>query len=390
MAAVLWILVLSTLLHQSRYPSLWGRYSREWMIVIGAALILATAVTLAQFRRKKARRGGDWRYMVAAVVLSALVSMAALEASMRMFNLLGSSFYSEIRRYSQVMRPDPVLYYGNPRSFRGVFQHVEVSTNQLGLRERPLVAKSPDRTRVLVLGDSVAFGWGVPAGLVASRELERRLQQRTGAAVETINSGVPGYNTLQEQLFLKTYGDALQPDLVLLLYVDNDTDYLDTSKPFVPGMPNPIERPLAAADYVLSSSRVLFMARHLAPVVLSFLMPPAADESRTPGWRSSMQSLSGIAAFCQSRRIPFVTFLYRLTADPHTDRLRIALSGAAQHEQFYFSDTLPWFANRNFRRLVNSFVDSHPNAAGHQILGDGMAEFLLSHPGLLSPARKAR
>jgi hypothetical protein len=323
-------------------------------------------------------------------ILSLTLSVVVLEAALRMFNLLGSAFYTEIRRYGHVMLPDQRLYYRNPVNFRGVFQGVEVSTNALGLRERPIAPKSPHRVRVLMLGDSVAFGWGVQVEDVASRQLERELLTRSGVDVETINSGVPGYNTLQEALFLQTYGDMVQPDMVLLLYVDNDTDYLDTTHPYLGHMPNPLQSPLQATDYVLSSSRVYFMARHFAPALLSSVWNKGSGEANTVGWRVSMHSLADMAAYCRTRGIPFVTFLYRLIPDPHTDRLRTSLSEIAQRDYFYFCDTLPWFAGRNFRLLVNSFVDAHPNAEGQRILGHGIADFIVSHQLHTFPIHQTR
>jgi len=378
-ATVLWALLFAAALHRSHYPSVFGRYSPEWMILMGVALAAAAVATLLYVRFNGVRVAPSLRYWAAMTILSFALSFAVLEAAMRMFNLLGTSFYSEIRRYSQVLVPDQRLYFKNPANFRGIFQSVEVTTNALGLREGPIAQKSPHRVRVLMLGDSVAFGWGVPVEDAVSRQLERELRGRNGVDIETINSGVPGYNTLQEALFLEAYGDTLQPDAVLLLYVDNDTDYLDTAHPYLGHMPNPLESPLGAADYVLTSSRLYFMARHFAPVLLSSVSNPVTDEINTAGWRISMHSLARIAEYCHTRGIPFVTFLYRPIPTPHTDRLRTALSEAAQRDRFYFCDTLPWFAGRNFRQLVNSFVDTHPNAKGHQILANGIAGFVLSH-----------
>jgi hypothetical protein len=387
---VLWALVFVTALHRSRYPSFFGRYSREWMILMGTVLGAAAVATLVHRGSRGGRVPASWRYWAGMTILSLTLSVVVLEAALRMFNLLGSAFYTEIRRYGQVMIPDQRLYYRNPVNFRGVFQGVEVSTNALGLRERPIAPKSPHQVRVLVLGDSVAFGWGVQVEDVSSRQLERELRSRSGVEVETINSGVPGYNTLQEALFLQTYGDMVQPDLVLLLYVDNDTDYLDTTHPYLGRMPNPLQSPLRATDYVLSSSRVYFMARHFAPALLSSVWNNGAGDSNTVGWRVSMRSLADIAAYCRTRSIPFVTFLFRLIPAPHTNRLRNSLSEIAQRDHFYFCDTLPWFADRNFRLLVNSFVDAHPNAEGQRILGHGIADFVLSHQPHTFPIHQTR
>jgi lysophospholipase L1-like esterase len=54
----------------------------------------------------------------------------------------------------------------------------------------------------------------------------------------------------------------------------------------------------------------------------------------------------------------------------------VATRAAATSAGFEFADALPWFAGRNIRRLTNSFLDSHPNPAGHRVLAAGAAEWL--------------
>lgn len=72
------------------------------------------------------------------------------------------------------------------------------------------------RRRVLVLGDSVAFGYGVADEETFAARLEAR-------GFEAINMAVPGYGTDQELLRLEREGGAWRPDVVLLNFcVEND------------------------------------------------------------------------------------------------------------------------------------------------------------------------
>lgn len=88
-------------------------------------------------------------------------------------------------------------------------------TNALGLREKP-IEPSAD-FRILFLGDSVTFGWGVPYG---SRFTERVGDMIPG--VQTINAGVPGYGLHQMQRWLEKRGMALKPDLVICSLIFQD------------------------------------------------------------------------------------------------------------------------------------------------------------------------
>jgi len=102
--------------------------------------------------------------------------------------------------------------------FKGAHFTVRVSHNADGLRDRPYSReREPGRRRVLVLGDSFVWCWGV--------ELEQCFTERLEAALgdtDVINTGVPGYSTAQELLFYEREGRRYRPDLVLLVIVPND------------------------------------------------------------------------------------------------------------------------------------------------------------------------
>jgi lysophospholipase L1-like esterase len=99
---------------------------------------------------------------------------------------------------------------------------VPVHVNALGLRgpERTL-GKPPTRARILVLGDSFAFGFGVAQDETFSSELERLLGER-GLRVEVLSSGVPGWSLDNELVYLRSEGFDLEPDLILLATCEND------------------------------------------------------------------------------------------------------------------------------------------------------------------------
>ncbi len=88
--------------------------------------------------------------------------------------------------------------------------------------------------RVLVLGDSFTWGFGVDDQQV----LTHLLQQKTGSGIEILNGSVVGYGTDQEFLWLEREGLRYLPDLVVLaFYVGND--YEEVSQSLSYGYPKP-------------------------------------------------------------------------------------------------------------------------------------------------------
>jgi len=96
---------------------------------------------------------------------------------------------------------------------RGIHNHIDIDS--LGLREREIaVARPPGRRRILIVGDSIAFGTGVDVGERFSDLLGHRL----GDDVEVINAGVPGWGNDQELLFYEERLRRLKPDVVVLSF----------------------------------------------------------------------------------------------------------------------------------------------------------------------------
>lgn len=107
---------------------------------------------------------------------------------------------------------------------------VEVRINAQGFRDSPIAAPG-ERPRIVALGDSLTFGWGVEA----EQTFSSRLEELLGADV--LNLGVSGYGTDQELLLWEHEGRALQPQLVLLTLCANDLE--EVSRPAAYGRLKP-------------------------------------------------------------------------------------------------------------------------------------------------------
>ncbi len=97
-----------------------------------------------------------------------------------------------------------------------------VSINSVGLRGPEISAKTTDVFRILVLGDSFAFGWGVEDDETFAARLEKELKSEI-PGIQVLNGAVPGFGLPDELEWLEHYGLHLEPDLVLLaIFPAND------------------------------------------------------------------------------------------------------------------------------------------------------------------------
>lgn len=131
-------------------------------------------------------------------------------------------------KFSYMLQPavHPDIVYELQPHLDCVFEGAVVRTNSHGWRgpEYP-VAKPAGGLRILALGDSVLFGWGVPWEQAGAAQLEQRLRAALpGRSAEVIATGVPGYNTAMQAELLRQRGLQFRPDIVVVDYVANDLD----------------------------------------------------------------------------------------------------------------------------------------------------------------------
>jgi hypothetical protein len=131
-------------------------------------------------------------------------------------------------------RPDGSLSYAIRPDWETIQESeeysVRVTTNSLGLRGASVpTQKPPGAYRILVVGDSFAFGYGVEDWESFPARLETELRQRR-PDVEVLNAGVPGWSADTYLVYLRERGFALDPDLVILAISENDVGDLAWSR----------------------------------------------------------------------------------------------------------------------------------------------------------------
>jgi hypothetical protein len=157
---------------------------------------------------------------VALVLLSVAVAGGGFEVALRLLAIDVASYHS-IAGFA-VYDADLGWKLAPAREtlFKGTHFSVRVAHNSEGLRDRHYAYdREPGRRRILVLGDSVVWCWGVEQTDCFTERLERALGD-----TDVINAGVPGYSTAQELLFYEREGRRYQSDLVVLVMSPNDPD----------------------------------------------------------------------------------------------------------------------------------------------------------------------
>ena len=149
---------------------------------------------------------------------SVLAVALALEGALRLF------WPQDFPFFASLFVEDPVVgmrHVPGSRSTMGSEAGpVPVRINSRGYRGREYAWHAASGLRILGLGDSFAFGFGVQEDDTYLARLERALADRR---VEVINAGLAGMGPDNEARLLEADGPALRPDLVLVgFFVGND------------------------------------------------------------------------------------------------------------------------------------------------------------------------
>lgn len=322
-----------------------------------------------------ATRRGEWLLLLGSVVLS----LAAAECAVRVL-APGSapSGYAPIRM-------------GGPNG--GPF-------NSAGHRDRERSRdKPPGVWRVVSLGDSFAWGWGVLLDDTYPQRVERMLSHRRlqRERWEVVSLAGPGLNSVQEAARLSSEGFAYCPDVVVLGYVLNDSE--DANAPEVrraadwlqpsagPAWWQPWQR---SAAYRLVAGRV-----HATWENRRRIEDRRATYARDyPGWVEGRRALGSMAAMCHARGVPLLVLIFPDFGGPLDERYPFAalhreVAAVAKAAGAQVLDLLPFYRRLNWELLtVDGTRDAHPNEIAHRVaalaLFDALRE-LLPAPGEREP-----
>jgi lysophospholipase L1-like esterase len=306
------------------------------------------------------------------VSLAVLVALILLEVFLRVFDPIGIRYYFDGARYFHAMVPDPDFGYLHAPGYRAKLQGVDVVINSHGLRCPEFDTRKPEgQKRILILGDSIVFGWGAPQDSIFPARLQRKLDQR-GGDFRVIAAGAGSWNTRMEYEYLKKRAISYQPDLVVLVIVPNDVapkstgftaEAADAGGGQQKSAIRTMVRALVTHSYVLTAIRHVSLRRQK-----SNLLTDLYDED-SAAWKDARGALRGIVDLCRSSGARVVVFLYGDVASEFSKAFYAAYSGALQEMGVPFFTLPKSIYQKQYR---NSAVDGHPNSAGHRLIANEM------------------
>ena len=283
---------------------------------------------------------------------------------------------------------------------------VHVATNALGLRGPEVGTKpAPGAHRVLVLGDSVAFGFRLEHADTFPVRLEHELEARDEGWWEVLNAGVEGYNTANQLAYLRSSLLDLAPQAIVVVFNLNDYDHGPVMGPL--GVLTLDQSQRVKSTSIANVSEFYLLLRWLIVTRGQAVGSPAATPADAPEpgasafdpfdryvsnlrkqyyrepvderWQVMVDALRGIAELCRERGIRLLVAIV-----PDGDQIGVdapdltpqrKLGEVCRELALDCLDLQPAFAAARREPL---FLDiMHPNADGQRLMAREVAVRLL-------------
>lgn len=341
------------------------------------------------------------------IIISTLSTLFLSEIALRLIGFEPLYVSPERDRF---WKYDPLLGWAHEPGQKGIFETRQFRTlvqiNQNGLRDRQhSYGRQNEIKRILVLGDSFAWGYGVEESERFSQLLEKSL------GVEVINAGVSGYSTDQELLWYKNEGIKYETDLVILVLAGNDvgdnerelvnTIYhkpkfvMDNGQLVLTGYPVPKTNLQGRFIYSLSqrSALAFFLVQRYFDVLSLYnkikvnsnhaTVPASDTRAERKSFEVTIALIDEIRTIAESRKSKFmIVATDRWWNYPSEDTYKDFLN-ILQSKGFLVLDveSMPGFDREQM--LIPD--DGHWNQSGHVFVAQQLQDFI-ERNGLIDPA----
>lgn len=309
--------------------------------------------------------------LATALTLVALVIVS--EITLRLYLRRSLVYDIEMARYAteiKVASANPRIGHVHRPNAEATLMGVHVKINADGFRDREYPIARGDRRRVVVLGDSLTFGWGVEKAQTFEELLETDLS--TTIPTEIINFGTGNYNTEQEVALFREKGTPYEPDAVVVFYFINDAE------------PTPRR---SRGEFLARLRTTTFFWSRLQSALTSLGRNQSFREyyaglyaEDQPGWTAARRAFIELRDVCRRRgialRVVLLPDFHALRDYPFAAEHRTIVAFLAEHDVAVL-DLAPFFGLENDpMRLWVAPDDAHPNAIAHALIARYARDFI--------------
>jgi len=336
---------------------------------VGAIAFLASALLYFLVDCFPGQRLKGWK-KVLFVAASIILIISIVEISMDMY----------VKKYPPLHRPHPLylweVYPGREgmTDIGGEIRMIKV--NRFGFRGDEIsISKPPGTYRIMILGDSSAFGYGVHQDEVFAGVLQKNLREEyPDVNIQVINSSVPGYTTFSTLNFFREKGIKFDPDLIIISHNnDPDRDWDEDKNRASPAWLQPVLRILYRSNIYMTARREILNRKYGKTPDLYNVIPEGKGVHRVSAddFEKNLQGVFDLAKRGGTKVL--VISMPRMEDDDSNLLLyRGIMKDITQKNGGVFLDLLQNWQEPDSEHL---FIDDmHPNAEGHSRISREIAK----------------
>jgi hypothetical protein len=337
-------------------------------------------------------------YIVILLTFASCATLISAEIVLRIFlphRTMGSMLEKDPRQGYRLIAGARTQYHADGIS-------VGIRINNVGLRQDTdvIMPKPPGERRVLIVGDSYVFGWGVEIEDAFISQF-----QKFEPKIHFLNGGHGGFATEQMAAFLEDHGFALEPDHVFFVMGPNDIDenmrvndlYLEDSQGNLSRNERPktviaarsfVARAVPYYDWFLFNSYLVQIVRPAVRELsrsistrLARSLPVAAHRdissegnrsasSPNPVFQKTWNILSHLNRKSKERNIPFTVTHCSSGSPVMLDFLAQTKDELSKRGVDYFSILEKWNKEMVTREKDTLLPDGHLNGRGNRLYAD--------------------
>ncbi|SIS67390.1 hypothetical protein SAMN05421779_10331 [Insolitispirillum peregrinum] len=264
------------------------------------------------------------------------------------------NYMVEMWRYATLLKREsanPAVGHEHVPNSSARLQGVDVSINSLGMRGPEPDLSDPKRRNIVIIGDSMAFGWGVEE----ARTLRGQLAQALGGTVNVMTTGVGNMNMQQIVAHWLDYSPKIAADTVIVLTTARATEVQEQERA------GWLVQHSQLYALMVSFSKMLTPGQPGQQSLLAFYQKAWGDG---PGRTGMVRALDALRADQQQRGYRVIVALMPETHEFHPypfGFITEVMQTETTARGWPFIDLLPELADRPARSYWAMDEDPHPN-----------------------------
>jgi hypothetical protein len=329
-------------------------------------------------------------FKVLTPVLSIVFTLILLEVGLRATDHFSKKTTKKEKRI-EIIQEAGKLYPASDKLFSLTLEcenlgHRNYPSMGTSLRDYDYPLPKPENTyRIVGLGDSFAWGWGVADNRRTTfKYLECWLNAgEDGRQYEVINGAQPGKSVKDYENYVHEYGHRFDPDMFLILYNINDA-YLPHASMVVDKRTMDLMQkqsdPLSDISKLYRFIKKMIVKKRVHDYTIKHIKEGYFGPEKQQKWGKAKGNLRVIQAYCQERGIELIVAIFPLLFElekkyPFQEEVD-EVESFLKSNRIKTVNLLPTFKGKKSTVLWCSPTDSHPNRVAHRLAAESIYRFL--------------